>query len=183
VGGVLSPALANWALDGLQGRLEQVCGKRRSVDGKCIRIKLNLIRYADDFIITGHSREMLETEVMPVVESFLRERGLRLSPEKTKITHVAEGFDFLGQNIRKYNGKLLIKPSKKNVQAFLAKIRTATKDNWTATQINLIGLLNPMIEGWADYHRHVVSKKVLSVVDSQIWRVRIPLEILTCSLN
>ncbi|MDB5771006.1 MAG: reverse transcriptase [Burkholderia sp.] len=170
-GGIISPALSNWTLDGLQKRLEQVCGKRRNVDGKRIGTKMNFIRYADDFIITGTSREMLEKEVMPAVESFMRERGLRLSPEKTRITHIAEGFDFLGQNIRKYNGKLLIKPSKTNVQAFLAKVRTTIKDNWTATQINLIRLLNPMIKGWANYHRHVVSKKVFNVVDSQIWRV------------
>ena len=101
----------------------------------------------------------------------MRERGLSLSPTKTKITHVADGFDFLGQNIRKYGGKLLITPSKKNVQAFLTKIRSLVKGNWTAEQKNLIGLLNPMIKGWANYHQHVVSKKVFARVDSEIWRV------------
>jgi len=104
-------------------------------------------------------------------QGFMRERGLSLSPTKTKITHIAKGFDFLGQNIRKYDGKLLITPAKKNVQAFLTKIRSVVKDNWAAEQKNLIGLLNPMIKGWADYHRHVVSKKVFARVDSEIWRV------------
>jgi RNA-directed DNA polymerase len=76
--------------------------------------RINLIRYADDFIITGRTKELLEGEVKPLVEQFLQPRGLELSPKKTVITHVEQGFDFLGQNVRKYpNGKLLIKPSKK----------------------------------------------------------------------
>lgn len=101
----------------------------------------------------------------------MRERGLSLSPAKTKITHIADGFDFLGQNIRKYDGKLLIMPSKKNVHTFLTNVRSVVKSNWSASQHNLIGLLNPMIRGWANYHRHVVSKKIFAYVDSAIWRV------------
>jgi RNA-directed DNA polymerase len=89
--------------------------------------KVHLVRYADDFIITGNSRERLENEVRPLVERFLNERGLQLSPEKTSITHISEGFDFLGQNLRQYDGKLLIKPSKKNVQTFLDKVRGIIK--------------------------------------------------------
>ena len=81
------------------------------------------MRYADDFVITGYSRELPEDEVKPLVEAFLMERGLTLFPEKSRITHISQGLDFLGQNIRKYqNGKLLIKPSKRNVQAFLTKV-------------------------------------------------------------
>jgi RNA-directed DNA polymerase len=169
-GGIISPALSNWALDGLQKKLEEVFGKQYKVDGKRMRDKVNLIRFADDFVITGSSHDMLQDKVLPLVESFMYERGLRLSPEKTKITHIAKGFDFLGQNIRKYKGKLLIKPSKKNVQAFLEKVRTVIKNNAAATQANLIGLLNPMIRGWANYHRHVVAKKVFNLVDYQIWQ-------------
>ena len=101
-----------------------------------------------------------------MIERFMQERGLSLSPEKTKVTHISEGFDFLGQNVRKYRGKLLIKPSKKNVQAFLRKIRSIIDENRTAKQQNLIGLLNPVIKGWADYHRHVVSKRIFAHVDS-----------------
>ena len=78
-------------------------------------------------MITGDSSELLNDEVKPLVEKFLRERGLVLSPEKSKITHVAEGFDFLGQNVRKYNGKLIIKPSVKNTKAFLTKVRAVVK--------------------------------------------------------
>jgi len=97
-----------------------------------------MVRYADDFIITGASREVLENEVKPLVEQFLIARGLELSKEKTRITHIEEGFDFLGQNVRKYNGKLLIKPSKKNVQKFLKDIRGTIKGRKATKQEKLI---------------------------------------------
>ena len=106
----------------------------------------------------------------PVIEAFLNERGLRLSPEKTKITHIDEGFDFLGQNIRRYNGLLLVKPSKKNTLAFLTKVRERIRDNVGLKQEELIRLLNPMIRGWANYHRHITAKSTYSRVDAAIWR-------------
>jgi RNA-directed DNA polymerase len=85
---------------------------------------VNFIRYADDFIITSKSKELLEGEIKPLVEVFLQKRGPELSPTKTGITHVEQGCDFLGQNVRRYpNGKLLIKPSKKNIKTFLDGIR------------------------------------------------------------
>jgi RNA-directed DNA polymerase len=84
---------------------------------------VNLVRYADDFVVTGDSKELLETMVKPWIVGFLRERGLTLSEEKTKIVHIDEGFDFLGWNFRKYGGKMLIKPSKKNVKAFYDKVK------------------------------------------------------------
>jgi RNA-directed DNA polymerase len=129
-----------------------------------------LLRYADDFIITGRSKELLENEVKPLVETFLAERGLQLSPTKTAITHISEGFDFLGQNVRKYDGKLLIKPSDKNVKAFLGKVREIIRVNCSMKQETLINLLNPMIRGWANYHRHVVAKATYSTVDHHIWQ-------------
>jgi RNA-directed DNA polymerase len=128
------------------------------------------VRYADDFIITGTSKELLEQEVKPCVEAFLAERGLRLSQEKTRITHISEGFDFLGQNVRKYDGKLLIKPSARNVKAFLEKVRETIRVNRSAKQEALIHLLNPMIRGWANYHRHVVAKRTYTRVDHHIWQ-------------
>lgn len=116
-GGIISPVLASLALDGLERRLREGFPVRGKGLTRGRSAQVHLIRYADDFIITGHSRELLETTVKPLVESFLRERGLQLSPEKTAITHVTDGFDFLGQNIRRYpNGKLLIKPSPKKHQ-------------------------------------------------------------------
>jgi len=107
-------------------------------------------------VITGATKELLEQEVKPIVVAFLRERGLELSQEKTVITHIADGFDFLGQNVRKYNGKLLIKPSAKSILSVLGKVRTLIKDNKSATAGTLICHLNPLIRGWAMYHRHVV---------------------------
>lgn len=86
-----------------------------------------------DFLVTGRTKELLEQEVKPLIKEFLRERGLQLSAEKTSITPIEEGFDFLGQNVRKYQTgkrhKLLITPSKKNVKAFLEKIREIVKAN------------------------------------------------------
>ena len=105
---------------------------------------VNLIRYADDFIITGRTKELLEGEIKPLVEQFLQERGLELSPAKTVITHVEKGFDFLGQNVRKYpNGKLLIKPSKKNVNTFLGGIRKTIRAARGMSAADLIRKLNP----------------------------------------
>jgi hypothetical protein len=123
------------------------------------------VRYADDFIITGRSQSQLVNEVLPLVEQFLCERDLELSAEKTHVTHIQNGFDFLGQNIRKYGRKLLIMPAQKNVQAALTKIRGIIEKNKSATQENLINQLNPVIRGWADYHRHCVAKRAFARMD------------------
>ncbi|HLF27737.1 MAG TPA: group II intron reverse transcriptase/maturase [Anaerolineae bacterium] len=165
-GGIISPVLANMTLDGLEQKLKE---KFHRKNGRSPCPKVHLVRYADDFIVTGKTKEMLEYEVLPVVKEFLAERGLELSAEKTCITHVEDGFDFLGQNIRKYDGKLLIKPSKKNQQAFLKKVRTIIKASKSATAGQLITQLNPVIQGWANYHQHVASKRTLSNMDSAIF--------------
>ena len=170
-GGIISPALANCALDEVERLLKEKFPSSRplpSLGGKlpCV----NLIRYADDFIITGRTKELLEGEVKPLVEQFLQPRGLELSPTKTVITHVEQGFDFLGQNVRKYpNGKLLIKPSKKNVKVFLGGIRKIVKAALGMSAAELIDWLNPKIRGWANYHRHVVSKRIFQRVDHAIF--------------
>lgn len=165
-GGIASPTLANIALDGLEAALQE----RFTPTGYATRkLRVRLARYADDFIITGSSKELLKQEVKPFVADFLAQRGLELSLEKTRVTHISEGFDFLGQNVRKYNGKLLIKPSTKNVKAFLDKVRDTIKANRSQKQETLIGLLNPMIRGWANYHQHVVAKATYSAVDHHIW--------------
>ncbi|KAE8753379.1 group II intron reverse transcriptase/maturase [Paraburkholderia madseniana] len=163
-GGIISPVAANMTLDGLEARLAEKFPRARQRG-----LKMNMVRYADDFIITGHSKEWLEHEVRPAVAEFLAERGLVLSPEKTRITHIKDGFDFLGWNIRKYNGKLLMKPSKANVKAHLDKIREIIKANKTAKQANLIRLLNPVLRGWANYHSHVVAKKTFDRIDHEVW--------------
>jgi RNA-directed DNA polymerase len=170
-GGIISPALANCALDGLERLLQEKfpAGKRlKSLGGEkpCV----HLVRYADDFVITSKSKELLEGEIKLLVEQFLQERGLELSPKKTVITHVEHGFDFLGQNVRRYpNGKLLIKPSKKNVGTFLNGIRRTIKAAHGVSAADLIDQLNPKIRGWANYHRHVVSKRTFGSVDHTIF--------------
>ena len=124
-----------------------------------------------DFIITGSSKELLEHEVKPLVETFLKERGLELSPEKTSITHVEAGFDFLGQHVRKYkDGKIIITPSAKNVKTFLDNVRQVIKGHAQATAGNMIRLLNPLIRGWANYHRHVSSKQTFATIDHAIFQ-------------
>ena len=128
-----------------------------------------MVRYADDFIVSGRDPKKLE-EIRLLVAEFLAERGLELSPEKTRLTHIDEGFDFLGQNIRRYNGKLIIKPSKKNRKAFLDKVRGIIKANPTIQTGLLIELLNPIIRGWANYHRHVCSKQTFRYVDYAIFK-------------
>lgn len=158
-GGVISPCILVIALSGLEETVKSVTSSRD---------KVNVISYADDFVITGASREVLENKVMPAVVDFLKERGLELSPQKTKITHIDEGFDFLGFNVRKYKGKLLIKPSKKNVKSFLKETRKQIKSNATVTTEVLISQLNPKIRGWANYFCHVVAKETFKDVDYSI---------------
>ena len=109
-------------------------------------------------------------EVRPLVEQFLRERGLQLSPEKTCITHIDQGFDFLGQHLRKFDGTLLVKPSKKNTHAFLEKVRGIIDANKSASQESLIRQLNPVIRGWVNYHRHIVAADAFQRVDFEVWR-------------
>ena len=167
-GGIISPTLANLTLDGLERLLKAIPIIKTSEGRK--RPAVNLIRYADDFIVTGRSKELLERTAMPIIKSFLAERGLELSEEKTKITRIEEGFDFLGQNIRKYDGKLLVKPSSKSVKSLLGKVRKLVKKHRASSQSVVIKSLNPIIRGWANYHRHVVSKEVFDKVGHEIWK-------------
>ena len=170
-GGIISPVLANMVLDGLETKVYRSVGvgydknERKSGRG----MKVNFIRYADDFVITGKNPEILMKKIQPVVEEFLKERGLRLSKEKTRITHIDQGFDFLGKNIRRYEGKLLIKPSKGSIKNVKKKIYHTIKSNRTIKTENLIRRLNPIIRGWANYHKHMVSSKVFSKIDNDIF--------------
>jgi RNA-directed DNA polymerase len=168
-GGIISPILANMTLDGLEKLIsDRYPVKRMSPDGEFP--KVNLVRYADDFITTARTREMLEEEIIPLIKDFLAERGLKLSAEKTKITHIDDGFDFLGQSIRKYNGKLLIRPSQTSIERFLKTIRKFMKENKTRPQDILILALNPKIKGWCQYHRHVASKRTFRKIGHELWK-------------
>jgi RNA-directed DNA polymerase len=163
-GGIISPVLANMTLDGLERQLRETFPRWLPS-----RPLINFARYADDFIVTGRTEEILKEEIQPLIEQFMQERGLTLSREKTKITYIEDGFDFLGQNIRKYNGTLLIKPSKKNVKAFLTKVREIVRGHKAASAGTLIVRLNPVIQGWVNYHRHACSKRTFCQVDHAIF--------------
>lgn len=168
-GGIISPTLANMTLDGIQPILAQKY-KRICRKGKHYSPMVNLVRYADDFIITSAEKEVLEREIKPMLVEFLAERGLELSEEKTVITHISDGFDFLGFNIRKFKGVLLTQPSKKCVKKFLDGIRYTIDSNKSCKQETLIRLLNPKITGWANYYRCGASSKTFQRVDDQIFR-------------
>ncbi|RGU28803.1 group II intron reverse transcriptase/maturase [Bacteroides cellulosilyticus] len=166
-GGIISPVLANMTLDGMQTLLS--CYQPTTKDNRRYSPKVNLVRYADDFIITGRSRELLEIEVLPRLKKFLEERGLALSEEKTLITHIDQGFDFLGFNIRKYKGKLLTMPQKKKVNSFTQKVYKVIESNKAVSQEMLINQLNPIISGWGNYYRHGVSSVVFNKADHRIF--------------
>jgi RNA-directed DNA polymerase len=164
-GGIISPVLANLTLDGLETVALQVEPHRRGN----LRPKINVVRYADDFVITGRSKEQLEEKVLPAIAAFLGDRGLRLSPEKTKITHIEAGFDFLGANVRKYGRKLLMRPSKDNVLGLLRDLRGLIRTQRAATALDLIRQLNIRLRGWANSQRHLVASRAFRYVDKRIF--------------
>jgi RNA-directed DNA polymerase len=154
-GGIISPTLANLTLNGLEKHLEKrfkpkriLCktGKSHTRKATCI----NLVRYADDFIVTGRSKRQLE-RVKYAINDFLASRGLKISEEKTSIRHISEGFDFLGWTFRKYpNDALLCKISKNSLSKHRKEIKYLTK-TIHEPQI-LIPQLNSKIRGWMKYH-------------------------------
>jgi RNA-directed DNA polymerase len=159
-GGIISPTLANIALNGLEKEIKVAAGKRN---------KVNTVRYADDFIVTGISQEIL-VEMKSVIETFLAERGLKLSEKKTSITSIYDGFDFLGFNVRKYGKKLLIKPTKNSIKKMGQTIREVTRRNVATPTVNLIKQLNPKLRGWGNYYRHVVSSRAFAKIDNEVFK-------------
>ena len=166
-GGTISPVIMNMVLDGLESSLNKKFPRWKGQ-------KVNFVRYADDFIITASSKRLLSDEIIPVVKDFLSKRGLNLSEEKSKITHINDGFDFLSQNIRKYKGILVIRPSKKSVTSFKNKVKLLFKTNRGIPAHALIRLLNPVIRGWAYYHKGICAKSTFSKTGTfifwQLWR-------------
>ena len=159
-GSVISPILANMALDGIEKILLE----------RFPKMKVHLIRYADDLLVTAPSKEIAE-DVREILGNFLAIRGLELSPEKTLITHIDDGFDFLGWNFRKYKGTLLIKPSQKSIKSITQKLKTTVSKAKVRTQDELIKTLNPVIRGWTNYHRHIVAKETFKKLDSYLWEI------------
>lgn len=170
-GGIISPTLANITLNGLAKMLREKYWSNSvgTIDRRYNKEKVNITVYADDFVVTAKRRETLE-EIKVMIEGFLKARGLELSTEKTVITHITKGFDFLGWNFRKYNNKLIIKPSTKSLKNITNKIRDVIKKNLMQEQDILIIQLNQVIRGWCNYHRHICAKKSFQTLDSKIFR-------------
>lgn len=159
-GGVISPTLMLMTLQGLE-RCIKATAKTND--------KVHVVIYADDFVVTAASKEVLVDKVLPAINVFLGERGLRLSQEKTSITNINTGFDFLGFNVRKYDGKLLIKPAKSNILKFLRSLSEHFKTLRAESASTVIRVLNPKLRGWTNYYRHVVSSQTFSTVAHRIF--------------
>lgn len=173
-GGVISPILANMALDGMQKILSDRFHTNRlgKVD---IRFKnahkVNLVRYADDFIVTAETKEIAE-EAKELIRDFLKTRGLELSDEKTLITHIEDGFDMLGWTFRKFGDKLIVKPSKKSVKAFHSALSETILQRGKAwKQDALIEKLNQQIRGWANYHQSVSASEAFAHIDYVLYEL------------
>lgn len=167
-GGVISPLLMNMTLDGLEEAVKR--SVPQYITGTARRSSVHAIRYADDFVVTGKTRQMLEQAVTPAVKAFLRQRGLSLSERKTRITEVKQGFDFLGQHVRRYgNGKLLTTPSRKAMRRLLAKLRQVLKDHRGGRTWAMIERLNQLLGGWSAYHRHSCASRMFKKVDNWLF--------------
>jgi RNA-directed DNA polymerase len=164
-GGVASPLLANWTLDGLEATVKGLFGYRP---------KVHVIRYADDFVVVAETKEILEQRVKPAIERFLAERGLRLSEEKTLITHIKDGFNFLGKTLRKFGPQLIVQPSKAAVKSVREKLGTLLRQSRSVTYDLLLSKLNRVLRGWGNYHRFTAASRAFGGVDyyvlQGIWR-------------
>jgi RNA-directed DNA polymerase len=171
-GGIISPVIANMVLDGLEQAIAlHACPKQYSNGRYESPYKVHFVRYADDFIVTSANRDYLEQEIVPLISNFLAERGLELSAEKSKVTHIDDGFDFLGFNIRKYKGKCLTKPKKGSIQSIYKSIRDIVTSNKSIPQKKLIYLVKPKIKGWANFFRHSASKRTFALLDDKVFKL------------
>lgn len=173
-GGVISPILANMALDGMQKMLADRFHTNRlgKVDHRFRGAhKVNLVRYADDFIVTAATKEIAE-EAKGLIRAFLKTRGLELSEAKTTITHINDGFDLLGWTFRKFKGKLIVKPSKKSIKSFVANLsETILKRGKAWKQEVLIEKLNQQIRGWTNYHQSVCASEAFAHIDYVLYEL------------
>ncbi len=165
-GGIISPLLANIALHGM----EEALGVRYDYRGLSIGSRI-AVRYADDFVLLCESKEDAHRAKYEV-SNWLAQRGLMLSEEKTRIVHITEGFDFLGFNVRHYKDpftktgyKLLIKPSVKAIKELREKLRQIWLEYKSQEVGAVISKMNPVIRGWANYHRHAVARKIFESLD------------------
>ena len=166
-GGIISPTIANMVLDGLEEHINLHAHHKPNRNP----LKINFVRYADDFVVTCSNSEYLEREIKPLISKFLADRGLELSEEKTKITHIQQGFDFLGFNVRKYKQKCLTKPNKSSVKNIYENISKCVNDHKAISQSELIRMINPKIRGWANFFRHSTAKQIFSRLDNKMFKL------------
>jgi RNA-directed DNA polymerase len=147
--------------------------------------QIRVVRYADDFVVMHENKKVIEDSKLIIAE-WLKVRGLELSEEKTKIVHSTEGFDFLGFNCRHYENKttgykarnfankqgfkILIKPSKKSIETHSNKMKEVLRQMKAASQEQIIGKLNPIIKGWANYYRGCVASDTFNKLDNLMWQ-------------
>lgn len=177
-GGVISPLLANIALDGMETLLGQYkqsipytlkTGKEKGRTMYRKPLQYGFIRYADDFIVTAATKAEIEA-IIPILTDWLAIRGLELHPDKTTIVPVKDGFNFLGFNIRLFDKGCFPVPQKQKVLAFIQSIRDWLKQNACTSPQSVIQHLNPILRGWGNYYRHGVSARVFKFVDCQVWK-------------
>lgn len=166
-GGIISPTIANMVLDGLEEMINQYAHHKPNSNP----FKINFVRYADDFVVTSSNSKYLEQQIKPLISNFLAERGLELSVEKTRITHINQGFDFLGFNIRKYKGKCLTKPKKESVKGIYTSMKECVDNHKSVTQKELIRMMAPKIKGWANFFRHSCAKQTFSRLDNKVFKL------------
>jgi RNA-directed DNA polymerase len=165
-GGVVSPVLLNIALDGM----EQTAGVRYQSKGSIRVDSPAVIRYADDFIVHCHTRQDA-LEIKAKLATWLAPRGLAFNEDKTRVVTLAEGFDFLGFNVRRYRDKTLIKPSKAAIRRTRERLRTELRSLRGSNAQAVMRKLNPIIRGWANYYRTQVSSDAYSALDAYLWRL------------
>ncbi|NEP48655.1 MAG: restriction endonuclease [Moorea sp. SIO3C2] len=177
---LLSPLLANIALHGMEERIKKYAESLPAKYGSGKRGRrqaLGLVRYADDFVIMHKSKEVVE-ECQEIINKWLKDIGLELKPSKTRLVHTLNGFDFLGFNVRQYmvgkhhskqGFKTLIKPSNKKVKEHYEQLSKVIDNHKAAPQKALISHLKPIIKGWCNYYKPVVSKEIFSKMDYLLW--------------
>jgi RNA-directed DNA polymerase len=169
-GGVISPVLMNVALHGM----EAAAGVRYIPTGANAGTARPgspvVIRYADDLLAFCHSRQQAE-QVKARLAEWLAPRGLRFNEDKTAIRQLDDGCDFLGFHVRRYRGKLLIKPSKAAVKRIRKRLTTEMKALRGHNAQMVLIRLNPIIRGWSAYYRHCVSARVFNELDSHLWKL------------
>ena len=168
-GGVISPLLLNIALHGLEtaAGVRYITTGRQAGDTK--PGSPVVIRYADDLVALCHSRRQVE-QIQAKLAEWLAPRGLTFNEEKTRIVHIGRtGFDFLGFNVRRYNGALLIKPSTAAVHRIRERLRTEMRALRGTNAAAVLATLTPIVRGWAAYYRGMVSSRTFKSLDNYVW--------------